>query len=49
MRRWEEEQGGGEREREKGPEDVRWKGRGELREWDAGKVGWGGEGGEGGG
>jgi hypothetical protein len=26
------------REKEKGVEDVRWKGRGEEREWDLGKV-----------
>lgn len=42
VRRWEDStllQGGGvERERERGVEDVRWKGKGEEREWDVGKV-----------
>lgn len=39
VRRWEEAQSAvGLREREKGPEDVRWNGKGEQREWDAGKV-----------
>lgn len=41
MRRWQdsllgESKGGGERE--KGVEDVKWKGKGEEREWDVGKV-----------
>lgn len=34
VRRWEESGNG----KEKGVEDVRWRGQGEVREWDAGKV-----------
>lgn len=38
VRRWEESATATGTEREKGVEDVKWKGKGEEREWDAGKV-----------
>lgn len=36
VKRWEDSANGNGRE--KGAEDVRWRSRGEEREWDAGKV-----------